>query len=71
MRWKIDRLYRSSDNELVDSSGMQSSDDDKGAEEAAGIDCNIKTAIWHCQQSRICKSLSKNVQKKILRLREK
>ena len=71
MRRKIDRLYRSSANELVDASGMQSNNDDKGAEEAAGRDCNVKTAIWHCQQSRICKSLSKNVQKKILRLREK
>ena len=50
---------------------MQSNEDDKGAEEAAGRNCNVKTAIWHCQQSRICKSLSKNVQKKILRLREK
>ena len=28
-----------------DASGMQSSDDDKGEEEAAGIDCNAKTAI--------------------------
>ena len=64
MRWKIDRLYRSSDNELVDASGMQSSNNYKGAEEATGIDCNIKTAIWHCQQSRIHKSLLKNVQKK-------
>ena len=41
---------------------MQSSDSDKGAEKAAGIVCNVKTAN--------CKSLSKNV-KKMLRLRER
>ena len=48
MRRKIDRLYRSTDNGLVDASGMQSSDDDKGEEDTAGIECNVK------QQSRIC-----------------
>ena len=59
---QLDRLFRSSDNGHVDASGMQSSDSDKGAEKAAGIVCNVKTAN--------CKSLSKNV-KKMLRLRER
>ena len=38
-------MFRNSDNGHIDVSGTQSIDDDKGAEEAAGIDSNVKTAI--------------------------
>ena len=41
---QLDWLFRNSDNGHVDVSGTQSIDDDKGAEEAAGIDSNVKNS---------------------------